>query len=102
MGFTRLHHVSPLRKLYSTVSKSTTIPGRKNGLLMFVYHSRSVSVCERTDNVSCLREQCVQRYANTYVDRQEGKTIKTLGPSDLIGRIFLLLPLHRINKDKCI
>ncbi len=33
---------SPVRKLYTTVSKSTTIPGRKIGLLMFVCHSRSV------------------------------------------------------------
>ncbi len=33
---------SAVRKLYSTVSKSTTIPGRKIGLLMFVCHSRSV------------------------------------------------------------
>ncbi len=33
---------SPVRKLYSTVSKSTTIPGRKIRFLMFIWHSRSV------------------------------------------------------------
>ncbi len=41
------------------------------------------SVCDRTDDVSCLCEQGA--YANTYVDRQVGKIIKTLGPSVLIG-----------------
>ncbi len=81
---------SPVRELYSTVSKSTTIPGRKIGLLMFVCHSRSVcTASERADDVSCLREQGAQRYANTYVDRQVEKNIKTLGPSVLIGRTFL-------------
>ncbi len=40
-------HKGPLvRKFYSTVSESTTIPGRKIRLLMFVCHSRSVcTVC---------------------------------------------------------
>ncbi len=33
------------------------------------------------DDVSCLQEQGAQRYANTYVDRQVGKTIKMLGRS---------------------
>ncbi len=33
---------SPVRKLYSTVSKSAKIPGRKIGLLMFACHSCSV------------------------------------------------------------
>ncbi len=41
------------------------------------------------DDVSCLYEQGVQRYANTYVDRKIGKTIKMLEPSVLIGRTFL-------------
>ncbi len=44
---------------------------------------------ERADDVSCLHEQGAQRYANTYVGRQVGKTIKTLGQSVLIGRKFL-------------
>ncbi len=44
---------------------------------------------ERADDVSCLREPGAQRYANTYVDRQVGKTIKMLGPSIFIGRTFL-------------
>ncbi len=89
LGYIMCH--SPVRNLYSTVSKSTTIPGRKIGLLMFACHSCSVcnSVRERADDVSCLREQGAQRYANTYVDRQVGKPIKTLGPSVLIGRTFL-------------
>ncbi len=100
---------SPVRNLYSTVSKSTTIPGRKIGLLMFACHSCSVcnSVRERADNVSCLREQGAQRYANTYIDRQVGKPIKTLGPSVLIGRTFLG-PTHlpqniqvHLNKLEC-
>ncbi len=88
---------SPVRKLYSTVSKSTTIPGRKIGLLMFACHSS-----ERTDDVSCLREQGAQRYANTYINRQVGKTIKTLEPSVLIGRIFLgpTPSTEYINTDK--
>ncbi len=53
------------------------------------------------DDVSCLREQGA-RYANTYVDRQLGKTIKTLGPSVLIGRTFLgpTASTEYINTDK--
>ncbi len=47
------------------------------------------SMRDRADDVSCLREQGAQRYANIYVDRQVGKSIKTLGPSVLIGRTFL-------------
>ncbi len=43
------------------------------------------SVRERADDVSCLREQGAQRYANTYVDRQVRNPIKTLGPNVLIG-----------------
>ncbi len=54
------------------------IPGRKIGLLMFACLCLH-SVCERADDVSCLRDQGAQRYANTYIDRQVGKTIKTLG-----------------------
>ncbi len=51
LGYNMCH--SLVRKLYSTVSKSTTIPGRKIGLLMFVFHSRSVCnrVRERADDV---------------------------------------------------
>ncbi len=61
---------------------------------MFACHSRCLhhglhSICERADDVSCLREQGVQRYANTHVDRQVGKSIKMLGMSVLIGRTFL-------------
>ncbi len=44
---------------------------------------------EHADDVSCLQEQGAQRYANTYVDRQVGKPIKTLGSSVLIGQTFL-------------
>ncbi len=57
---------------------------------MFAYRSRSVciaylhSVRDRADDVSCLREPGAQRYANTYVDRQVGKSM-----SVLIGRTFL-------------
>ncbi len=64
---------------------------RKIGLLMFVCYSRSVcnSVRDCADVISCLREPGAQSYANTHVDRQIGKPIKTLGPSILIGRTFL-------------
>ncbi len=41
------------------------------------------------DGISCLREQGVKSYTNTYVDRQVGKQIKTLRLSILIGRTFL-------------
>ncbi len=47
------------------------------------------SVRERADDISCQREQGAQRYANTYVDIQVGKSIKMLGTSILIGRTFL-------------
>ncbi len=59
---------------------------------------------EHADDVSCLREQGAQRYANTYVDRQVEKTIKTLGPSVLIGRTFLdpTPSTEYINTDKYI
>ncbi len=59
---------------------------------------------ERADDVSCLREQGAQRYANTYVDRQVEKTIKMLGPSVLIGRTFLCPApsTEYINTDKYI
>ncbi len=62
------------------------------------------SVRERADYVSCLREQGAQRYANTYVDRQVGKPIKTLGQSVLIGRTFLgpTPSTEYINTDKYI
>ncbi len=42
----------------------------------------------RTDDVSCLHEQGVQRYANTYVDRQVRQPIVMFGPNNLIGRTF--------------
>ncbi len=44
---------------------------------MFVCYSCSVCIASRecADDVSCLREQGVQRYANTYVDRQVGKSM---------------------------
>ncbi len=59
---------------------------------------------ERADDVSSLRKQGVQRYANTFVDRQVGKPIKTLGPSVLIGRTFLgsTFSTEFINTDKLI
>ncbi len=44
LGYNMCH--SPVRKLHCTVSKRTTIPGRKIGLLMFACHSCSVcTVC---------------------------------------------------------
>ncbi len=87
--------------LYSTVSKSTTIPGRK-----ILDACQSFSLCLHSvrehadDDVSCLREQGAQRYA----DRQVGKTFKTLGPSVLIGRTFLgpTPSTEYINTDKYI
>ncbi len=59
---------------------------------------------ECADDVSCLREQGVQRYPNTYFDRQVGKSIKMLGPSVLIGRTFLgpTPSTEYINTDKYI
>ncbi len=59
---------------------------------------------ERADAASCLHEQGAQRYANTYVDRQVGKTIKTLGASVLIGQTFLgpTPSTEYINTDKYI
>ncbi len=39
-------------------------------------------------DVSSLREQGVQRYANTYVDRQVGQPIVALGSNNLIGQTF--------------
>ncbi len=43
---------------------------------------------ERADGVSFLRERGAQRYVNTYVDRQVGQSIATLGLRDMIGRVF--------------
>ncbi len=40
---------------------------------MFACLSRYVR--EHADDVSCLHKQCAQRYVNTYVDRQVGKSI---------------------------
>ncbi len=59
---------------------------------------------EYADDLSCLHEQGMQRYANTYVDRQVGKTIQMLGPSVLIGRTFLgpSPSTDYINTDKYI
>ncbi len=61
-------------------------------------------MCERADDLTCLREQGAQRYANTYVDKPVGKPIKTLGLSVLIGRTFLgSMPYTEyINTDKYI
>ncbi len=89
LGYIMCH--SPVRKLYSTVTLSTTITGRKIGLLMFACHSCSVcTACINVlDDVSCLCEQGAQKYANIYVDRQLGKSIKPLEPSVLIGWTFL-------------
>ncbi len=56
LGYIMCH--SPVRKLYSTVSKSTTIPGRKIRLLMFVCHSCSVcSDSDKTGSKSLLHLQ---------------------------------------------
>ncbi len=54
--------------------------------------------------VSCLREQVAQRYANTLVDRQVGKTIKMLRPNIFIGQTFLVptASTERINTDEYI
>ncbi len=82
---------SPVRKRYSTVKKRYNNT-RKEDRVVDVCLPFSLclhSVRERTDDVSCLREQGAQRYTNTYVDRQVGKTIKMLGLSVLIGRTFL-------------
>ncbi len=57
LGYIMCH--SPVRKLYSTVSKSTTIPGRKIGLLMFVCHSRSV--CTACVNALMTYPVCADR-----------------------------------------
>ncbi len=50
---------SPVRKLYSTVSKSTTIPGGKIGLLMFACHSSSV--CTACVNALMTYPVCTNR-----------------------------------------
>ncbi len=62
------------------------------------------SVRDRAEDVTCLREPGAQRYANIYVDRQVGKSIKTLGPSVLIGRTFLgpTPSTEYLNTDKYI
>ncbi len=54
------------------------------------------------DDTSCLCEPGAQRYANTYVDKQVGKSIKMLGPSVLIGQTFLdpTLSTEYLNTDK--
>ncbi len=87
LGYIMCH--SPVRKLYSTVSKSTTIPGRKIGLLMFACHSSCV--CTACVNARMTYPVCANtvRYANKSVDRQVGKTIKMLGLSVLIRQTFL-------------
>ncbi len=59
---------SPLKKMYSTVNKSTTVQGRKIGLLMFICHSRSV--CTGCAEVC----KCILWH-------QVGKPIKMLRPS---------------------
>ncbi len=58
---------------------------------MFACHSCSgCTACMNVlVDVSCLCEQGAQKYANIYVDRQVGKSIKPLEPSILIGRTFL-------------
>ncbi len=43
---------------------------------------------QHSDYVSCLREQGVRRYANTYFDRQVGQPIVALGLKNLIGWTF--------------
>ncbi len=89
LGYIMCH--SPVRKRYSTVSKKYYNTRKEDWVVdvclpfLFCLHS----VCERVDDVSCLHKQGAQRYANTYIDRKVGKTIKTLGPSVLIGRTFL-------------
>ncbi len=94
-----------MRKHYSAVSKYYN--ARKEDRVVDVCLSFLLclhSVCECADDVSCLREQGAQRYANTYVDRQVGKTIKMLGPSVLIGWTFLgtTPSTENMNTDKYI
>ncbi len=43
---------------------------------------------ERAVDVSCLREQGAQRYANTYIYREVGQPIVALRPRDMIGQTF--------------
>ncbi len=57
LGYIMCH--SPVRELYNTVSKSTTIPERKIGLLMFDCHSRSV--CTAYVNALKMYRVCVNR-----------------------------------------
>ncbi len=53
---------------------------------------------ERADDVSCLREPGAQMYANTNVDRQVGKTIKTLSERFDWMNISWSYTFHRIYK----
>ncbi len=57
LGYIMCH--SPVRKHYSTVSKSTTIPGRKIGLLMFACHS--CSICTACVNALMMDRVCANR-----------------------------------------
>ncbi len=43
---------------------------------------------DHADDVSCLRRQSAQKYANAYVDRQAGQPIVMFGLNNLIGQTF--------------
>ncbi len=86
LGTAWLHHMSfPSEKI-------TIIPGRKIGLLMFACHSRSVCTAYVNALMTYLREPGVQRYANTYDDRQVGKTsdgeVKRSEPMKLSTQLY--------------
>lgn len=63
-----------LVKYYNTRKEDRVV----NVSLPFLVCPHSVREC--AGDVSCLREQGVQSYANTYVDRQGGMPIKMLRP----------------------
>ncbi len=98
LGYIMCH--SPVRKRYSTVSKKYYNRRKEDWVVdvclpfLFCLHS----VCERVDDVSCLRKQGVQRYANTYIDTKVGKTIKTLTECFDWTNISWSYTFHRIYK----
>ncbi len=72
---------------------------------MFACHSRSVCIVYviALMTYTGLREQGVQRYANTYVDRQVGKPLIMFEPNILITFTFMHLADAFIQSDlQCI
>ncbi len=59
---------------------------------------------ERADDLSCLRKQGAQSYANTYFDRKVIQPIIILGPRDMIGQMVYgpTAPTDDINSYKYI